>query len=175
MSKLKELQQTYLPEFVYGGMDGAVTTFAIVAGTVGASLSPGIVIVLGFANLFADGISMAGSNYLSTKSEQDLANGEITKDPRKTALMTFVAFVLIGFVPLLSFVAALFIPRLVGNEFPVSIILTGIAFVFIGVERVRLSNTGLVRSIAQTLLVGGGAAIISYYIGFFLKMFISIS
>jgi vacuolar iron transporter family protein len=172
MSKLKQLQQTYLPEFVYGGMDGAVTTFAVVAGTVGASLSPGIVIVLGFANLFADGVSMAGSNYLSTKSEQDLAQEEIVKDPRKTALMTFISFVLIGFIPLLSFVAALFIPSLVGREFKISIILTGVAFVFIGFERVRLSNTGLARSVLQTLFVGGAAAFISYYIGFFLKTFI---
>ncbi len=172
MSKLKTLQQTYLPEFVYGGMDGAVTTFAVVAGTVGASLSPGIVIVLGFANLFADGVSMAGSNYLSTKSERDLAPNEPGKDPRKTALMTFIAFTLIGFIPLLSFVAALFIPTLVGHEFVISIILTGLAFVFVGMERVRLSKTSLVRSVAQSLLVGGGAAFVAYYIGFFLKRFI---
>ncbi len=171
-SKFKTLQQTYLPEFVYGAMDGAVTTFAVVAGTVGASLSPGIVIILGFANLFADGVSMAGSNYLSTKSEQDLAPGT-GKDPRKTAVMTFISFVLIGFIPLLSFVLALFIPQLVRHEFLISIILTGIAFVFVGMERVRLSNIGIARSVLQSLVVGGGAAVIAYYVGFFLKSFIA--
>ena len=61
----------YLRDFVYGGIDGAVTTFAIVAGVVGASLSAHIVIILGLANLLADGISMAASNYSGTKTEVD--------------------------------------------------------------------------------------------------------
>jgi len=43
---------SYLSDFVYGGIDGSVTTFAIVAGVTGASLSPTIVLILGFANLF---------------------------------------------------------------------------------------------------------------------------
>lgn len=61
----------YLRDWIYGGIDGAVTTFAIVAGVVGAELSVGIVLVLGLANLFADGFSMAASNYSGTKSEHD--------------------------------------------------------------------------------------------------------
>ena len=64
----------YLPEFIYGGIDGSVTTFAIVAGVTGASLSPTIVLILGFANLFADGFSMAVSNYLSSKSKKEFAD-----------------------------------------------------------------------------------------------------
>jgi VIT1/CCC1 family predicted Fe2+/Mn2+ transporter len=54
--------------FVNGFTDGAVTTFAVVSIVVGASLSPPIILILGFANLFADGFSMAISNYLSAKS-----------------------------------------------------------------------------------------------------------
>jgi VIT1/CCC1 family predicted Fe2+/Mn2+ transporter len=50
-----------------------VTTFAVVAGVTGASLSPTIVLILGFANLFADGFSMAVGNYLSTKSRKEFA------------------------------------------------------------------------------------------------------
>jgi VIT1/CCC1 family predicted Fe2+/Mn2+ transporter len=61
----------YLRDFVYGGIDGAVTTFAIVAGVIGASLSANIVIILGLANLLADGISMAAGNYSATKTEVD--------------------------------------------------------------------------------------------------------
>lgn len=61
----------YLRDWIYGGIDGAVTTFAIVAGVVGAELSVGIVLVLGLANLFADGFSMAASNYSGTKAEHD--------------------------------------------------------------------------------------------------------
>ncbi|MEM2141473.1 MAG: VIT1/CCC1 transporter family protein [Nitrososphaera sp.] len=60
-----------LEDFVYGATDGAVTTFAVVAGVVGASLSPAIVLILGFANLFADGFSMAIGNYLATKSQKE--------------------------------------------------------------------------------------------------------
>ena len=59
----------YLRDFVYGGVDGAVTTFAVVAGTIGAELSPRIVLILGAANLIADGFSMAASNYLGTRAE----------------------------------------------------------------------------------------------------------
>ncbi|MBL4693781.1 VIT1/CCC1 transporter family protein [Candidatus Gracilibacteria bacterium] len=62
----------WVPDFVYGGIDGAVTTFAVVAGVEGASLSLPIILVLGFANLFADGFSMAVGKYQSDKSEQEL-------------------------------------------------------------------------------------------------------
>ena len=61
----------YLRDWIYGGIDGAVTTFAIVAGVVGAQLSATIIIILGVANLVADGFSMAASNYSGTKSERD--------------------------------------------------------------------------------------------------------
>lgn len=61
----------YLRDWVYGGIDGAVTTFAIVSGVVGAQLSPTIIIVMGLANVVADGFSMASSNYLGTKAEHD--------------------------------------------------------------------------------------------------------
>ena len=62
---------SYLRDWVYGGIDGAVTTFAIVAGAVGAHLSNRVILILGVANLVADGFSMAASNYSGTKSEHD--------------------------------------------------------------------------------------------------------
>ena len=61
---------TYLRDFIYGSIDGAVTTFAVVAGVAGAQLSFGIVLILGVANLLADGFSMAVSNYLGTRAER---------------------------------------------------------------------------------------------------------
>jgi VIT1/CCC1 family predicted Fe2+/Mn2+ transporter len=61
----------YVRDWVYGGIDGAVTTLAVVAGVIGAELSPGVVLILGFANLLADGFSMAASNYSGTKAEVD--------------------------------------------------------------------------------------------------------
>ena len=63
--------QEYLKEFVYGGIDGAVTTFAVVAGGYGANLDTGILLILGFANLLADGFSMSVGAYLAAKSERD--------------------------------------------------------------------------------------------------------
>ena len=53
---------SYLQDWVYGGIDGAVTTFAIVAGSLGAALSVQVILVLGFANLLADGLSMAAGD-----------------------------------------------------------------------------------------------------------------
>lgn len=172
MRTLQHIQKKYLPEFVYGGMDGAVTTFAIVAGTVGAALSPTIVIILGFANLFADGFSMAASNYLSTKSERDIGEGEGSKEPIKTAAVTFIAFIVVGFVPLLSFVAAVFVSALEEYQFQLAILFTAIAFVIIGFERGRLGNTSIYRSILSTLLIGGLAALIAYFIGYWLQLLI---
>lgn len=63
--------QDYLGEFVYGGIDGCVTTFAVVAGSVGAGLSSGVILILGFANLLADGFAMSVGAYLSSKSVRD--------------------------------------------------------------------------------------------------------
>jgi VIT1/CCC1 family predicted Fe2+/Mn2+ transporter len=60
---------SYLRDWVYGGIDGTVTTFAIVAGSIGADLSATIILILGAANLFADGFSMAAANYSGSKSE----------------------------------------------------------------------------------------------------------
>ena len=72
-------RQSHLRDFIYGGIDGTVTTFAVVAGVAGARLSAIVVIILGVANLLADGFSMAISNYLATraeKQERDLARSE---------------------------------------------------------------------------------------------------
>jgi VIT1/CCC1 family predicted Fe2+/Mn2+ transporter len=62
---------SHIRDWVYGGIDGAVTTFAVVAGVAGAQLSPAIVLILGAANLLADGFSMAASSYSGTKAEMD--------------------------------------------------------------------------------------------------------
>lgn len=61
----------HLSDAVLGGIDGGVTTFAIVAGAVGGGLPGLVVVILGLANLIADGFSMAASNYLAAKSEHE--------------------------------------------------------------------------------------------------------
>ncbi len=64
-------RHNYLRDWIYGGIDGSVTTFAVVTGVVGAHLSPVVILIMGFANLVGDGFSMAASNFLGTKSEHD--------------------------------------------------------------------------------------------------------
>lgn len=64
--------QSYLRDFIYGGIDGAVTTFAVVAGVQGAGMDSVVIIILGVANLVADGFSMAVSNFLGTRADQQL-------------------------------------------------------------------------------------------------------
>lgn len=70
----------HFEDFVYGAFDGAVTTFAVVTGATGALLSPLVVIVLGFANLLADGFSMAVGNYQSTKARIEFIQKERKKE-----------------------------------------------------------------------------------------------
>ncbi len=66
----------YIGDLVYGGLDGIVTTFAVVSGVAGANLGANIILIMGLANLFADGFSMATGAYLSSKSEQEYYDKE---------------------------------------------------------------------------------------------------
>lgn len=76
LEKHKTGAGAYIGEAVYGALDGIVTTFAVVAGVEGARLSSGIVLILGFANLIGDGLSMGVGSYLSTKSRQEYEKSE---------------------------------------------------------------------------------------------------
>ncbi len=175
--RIKKAERKYLPEFVYGGIDGAVTTFAVVSGSIGAALNPGIILILGFANLFADGFSMAISNYLSTKSQTDLHRYhtdykefvKLGKHPVKAGLATFISFVLIGFIPLLSFVISYFFPVVSPNKFVFSFILTGIALFLVGLVKGEIVKKHPLRAALETLLIGGIAAVIAFLIGFGLR------
>ena len=77
----------YLRDWIYGGIDGTVTTFAIVAGVSGAELSGAVVLVLGVANLLADGLAMAASNYSGTKAERDDYNRVLGIERKHIALV----------------------------------------------------------------------------------------
>ena len=107
LRNLRTLLAYYIGDIVYGANDGIITTFAVISGAAGAGFSPLIIIVLGIANLIADGFSMGASKYLSLRSEQSLevARGE-TRSPLGDGLVTFISFVIIGTLPLIPFLVA---------------------------------------------------------------------
>src|SRR3989338_11549687 len=169
-SRNSKTNGSYLAEFVYGATDGTITTFAIIAGAVGASLGSGVILILGFANLLADGFSMAVSNYLSTKSQRDLdKDSENPKKPLKTAVATFFSFVLVGLTPLFSFTFSFLNPFLEENKFRVSIILTSLAFVAIGAIKGAVTDKNKIFSVFETLLIGWLAATIAFVVGYLLR------
>ena len=224
-------ESVYLKDFIYGAIDGAVTTFAVVAGVAGAGLSSGIIIILGFANLVADGFSMAISNYLGTRAENQLRDkarqreideiqkypqgeteevrqiyarkgfeGElleevvtvITSDkqrwvdtmmqeehgmtledhnPVKGGIATFVAFCLIGLIPLLPFLINWFAADSFAQPFLVSCLLTAVAFLVVGAMKAKFLNQPATIASLETLLIGGVAAGLAYGVGVVLKGF----
>lgn len=168
--KARREERKYLPEFVLGGIDGAITTFAVVSGVIGASLSSSIVLILGFANLIADGFSMAVSDYFSIKSRSikvKLKNYFQTTNPLASAFATFISFVIIGFIPLLSFVLAIITNNsfLVENEFLISFLLTGLALLIVGFFRGEVLSKNRFLSAFEMLVIGGIAAGLAYGVG----------
>ena len=218
-------RQNYLRDWIYGGIDGAVTTFAVVTGVVGAHLSPVVIVIMGFANLLADGFSMAASNFLGTKAEHDdiarleaierrhielTPEGEreevrqifaakgfagtelervvelITSDrdrwvrtmlteeyglpqqarsPWLAAISTFSAFMICGLAPLLPFLFGM------NDPLTIATLVTGAMFFVIGSAKSRWSTGSWWWSGASTLMVGGIAAGLSYFVGVLLRRF----
>lgn len=225
----RDPNQSYVRDFIYGAIDGCVTTFAIVSGVVGAELAPSVVIILGFANLLADGFSMGVSNYLGTKAAQqevqrarkieethvrtvpsgereevrqifrqkgfegellDRVVGVITGDqelwvdtmlreewglslipvsPMKAGAVTFAAFVLVGLVPVLPFAVFDFIDGGGRLPFLFSSGLTAVTFFVVGALKSRYLAESSLRAGIETLLMGGGAAVLAFLVGMLLK------
>lgn len=169
----------YLPEFVYGSMDGLVTTFAIVTGAVGASLSPVVIIILGLANVLADGFSMGSSNYLSAVSEaslndkkdcepsqtQSMEQALNCKPPMRQAVVTFFSFVIIGLIPIIPFVIPLFVPSFSDSAVYVSVGATLIAFAVVGYVSGIIEKKNPFFAALRNALIGGFAALISFVVG----------
>lgn len=223
--KIFFFSREYISEFVYGGIDGAITTFAVVAGATGAGLESSIVVILGFANLIADGFSMSVGNYFSSKAEKDnykkhkaleyweienLREREIEeirdiyerkgfkgelldqvvaviisdkevwvdtmmkeelemvdddKTPVSSATMTFFSFLVIGFIPILAYVFQSWFHIATADLFLYSSILTGVGLAIVGYFKSMVTGKSKVIGIAETLLLGGIAAALSYVVG----------
>lgn len=219
----------FVGDFVFGGIDGVITTFAIVAGVAGAHLSAGVVLIAGIASLLADGFAMGVGNFLSIRSEQEHYDQErlreewevdniplhekkeiediyraqgfsgstldgivenITADKDRwidtmmteelhlsrenrsafsAGFVTFISFLLIGSVPLFSYVLALFFPGLLDMTFGISIIFTGCALFTIGALKSLVTGQPMFRSGMEILVVGSVVALVAYAVGFFLK------
>jgi len=169
-----------LREVVYGGMDGAVTTFAIVTGAVGANLESKYILILGLANVMADGFSMAVGAYLSEKADQQLAVKNKKEkcvgddSPLEASIATFVSFILIGLVPLSVYIADFLFNLELGDSAVVySISLTLIVFAVIGCLRAVVTHISKVKSVLESLGLGAAAAVISYCIGTLLEKIIT--
>lgn len=169
---MHQKRERFLGEFVYGGIDGVVTTFAVVAGATGWSLDVNVILILGFANLIADGVSMSIGNYLSTQAERDQYNKEHGHDPHnqmppmQTALATLLAFIALWFFPLLIYVLQSYGLWLSDTElFTRACIITGATFIGIGRTKGIVTHTSVLKSVAQTLSLGAIAAVLAYFVG----------
>ena len=153
--------QHYVRDLVYGANDGVITTFAVVAGVTGGTLQPIAVLVLGIANLLADGLSMGVGNYLGIRSDervreaQDLPEQEAS--PFRHGLATFVAFVLAGAVPLVPYL----VPVMASDGFMWSTGLSLAVLFVVGAARARVgTGTWIVNGLEMLglgLIVGAVA------------------
>lgn len=161
----RQIARHYIRELIYGANDGVITTFAVVAGVAGGGLSIRVVLIIGAANLLADGLSMAVGNYLSIRSHESVLEAqqlpEEEASPFRHAAATFLAFVVAGIVPLVPYMVATY----PADRFTLSIALTLLALFAIGASRawiakVRWSTAGL-----EMLGLGAAVAAIAYGCG----------
>ncbi len=163
--KRPHLINNYIADVVYGANDGIITTFAIVSGVQGGHLSKAILIILGFVNLLADGLSMGASSYLSHRvgaAAKGISSGCL--DPVYHGAVTFISFSVFGAVPLISFL----IPGFAEHQFWISCVSSAISLFFVGSLRVFVLGRGWLQGGLEMLAVGGIAAITAYAVGHYL-------
>ena len=159
------MEKSYISDIVFGASDGLITTFAVVAGVAGASLAPSIVIILGLANLLADGVSMAAGNYLGEKSEAEAVGRRRFHTPQTSALIMFVSFVAAGIIPLLPYLMGLTQP----TAFRSASILTLTTIFLVGAARTTVTKRPWLASGIEMLVVGSVAAAVAYAVGYLLR------
>lgn len=142
-----------------------MTTLAIISGATGAALHPRIGLILGVANMVADGLSMGASNYLGLKAELEQTGRSIEQEkPLRHGMATAAAFAVAGGVPLLAYVLA---PVAGGTIFAWAALLSALALVALGLVRARLSARSPMRSAAEVIAIGAIASAAAYGVGMF--------
>lgn len=155
----------YIRELIYGANDGIITTFAVVAGVSGGQLPERAILIIGTANLFADGVSMAVGNYQAIRAHEDvLASSELPEEeafPARHAAMTFAAFVVAGVVPLLPYAAG----ARATLAFSMSLTLTLLTLFAVGASRAVVSSVAWWKAGLNMLWLGVAVAAIAYAAG----------
>lgn len=173
----KKIEPKVLKAAVLGANDGIITTFAVVAGVVGAGLPVATILILGIANMIADGISMALGDYLGEQSAKQMEGAnhkQISNFFHSTSFITFMAFVIAGSLPLLPYIAQLVGVEVTASyQFPLSVISTGISLFVIGSMRTIITKHGWLRSGVEMFIVGAFAAACAYLLGAFIEQLIS--
>jgi len=158
---LSRWMRTYLPELVYGANDGVVTTLAVVSGVTGAQLSTTIILILGFANLFADGVSMGASNVLAERSTLAEVDRPSLQEASKNGLATFSGFLVAGVVPLLAYL----LPFPEGSQFAWACGLSALTLFGIGAGRSLFSDRAPLMAGLEMLAIGAVAGSVAYGVG----------
>jgi VIT1/CCC1 family predicted Fe2+/Mn2+ transporter len=155
--------QRYLKDIVYGANDGIVTTLVVIASVTGASMSSTAVLVLGIANLIADGFSMGTSNVLSVRSTLTAETRPPFAAASRNGMATFAAFVLAGLFPLATYMLPLG-----GNNirFPAACLIAAVALFGVGACRSLFSDRPWLVAGLEMLLLGAIASAVAYGIGF---------
>jgi VIT1/CCC1 family predicted Fe2+/Mn2+ transporter len=160
-----ETLRHYIRDLVYGAIDGIVTTFAVVAGVTGGALSTQAVLIVGIANLIADGLSMGVGNYLGIRSEESALRREDLPEqeaePARHGAATFLAFVVAGSVPLLPYL----FPGLADDQFVLATVLTLAALFGVGAVRSLVTVEGWLVSGLEMLGLGVLVAGVAYGCG----------
>jgi VIT1/CCC1 family predicted Fe2+/Mn2+ transporter len=157
--------QHYIRDVVYGANDGVVTTFAVVAGVTGGTLAPLTVLVLGVANLLADGLSMGVGNYLGIRSDERVREAQQLPEqeafPVRHGLATFLAFVIAGAVPLLPYVFS----GMATNLFAASTVLSLAVLFVVGAARALIGTGSWWANGLEMLALGVIVGAVAYYAG----------
>ena len=153
-----------LRDVVFAANDGIVTTFAVVAGAVGGGLATSVVLVLGIANLLADGFSMAVGIYLGAKSEVDyekgMKNSHWKQDvPVIQGIVTYFSFVVSGFVPLAPYLFGF------NNTLLYSSVFMALFLAIAGMIRSSFTHKNTIRGAFEMLFLGGACAVIAFTTG----------